>query len=145
MNELRDMQKIYRKYTIEKLRGKTIGRAYSPERKKALNKTYADIASQVSIPERGKFSTRRIFNRLERQYLSQEAQALAYCLLNTQSVPVDVTENTIQQAVTLGTMSGAEVDAQTFEALFHAVALNPSFKLPFAFAVSTTFFNSWVC
>jgi hypothetical protein len=70
---------------------------------------------------------------------------MAYCLLNSQSVSSDVTENAIQQAVTLGSMSGAAVDVQTFEALFHAVTLNPSFKIPFSFASSLTPFNSWVC
>ena len=104
-----------------------------------------DAASRVSTPKGGDFSMKRIFNSLERQCLSWEAQSMAYCLLNSQSVPMYVTENTIQQAVTLGSMSGAEVDVQTFEALFHAVALNPSFKLPFSFAVSMMPFNSWVC
>jgi hypothetical protein len=118
---------------------------FSAEREKALDKIYVDAASRISMPERGNFSMRRIFNRVERQYLSQEAQAMAYCLLDSQSVRIDITENTIQQAVTLGTLSGVEVDVQTFEVLFHAVALNPEFKLPFAFTISTMPFSSWVC
>ena len=70
---------------------------------------------------------------------------MAYCLLNSQSVPSQVTENAIQQAVALGTMGGAAVDLQTFEALFYAVTLNPSFSIPFAFASCLTPFDSRVC
>jgi hypothetical protein len=95
--------------------------------------------------ERPGFSARRIFHRLERQYLSWEAQSMAYCLLDSQFVPLKVTENAIQQAVALGSISGAAVDLQTFEALFHAVALNPSFSIPFAFASYPTPFGSWIC
>ena len=108
-----------------------------------MDKTYVTPVSN-SMPKQISFSVKRIFNGMERRYLSQEAQSLAYCLLNCLSVPSDVTENAIQQAVTLGSMSGVEVDEQTFEALFHAVALNPSFKLPFAF-IPLTSFSSWVC
>jgi hypothetical protein len=70
---------------------------------------------------------------------------MAYCLLNSQYVPLDVTENAIQQAVMLGSVSGAAVDAQTFEVLFHVVTLNPSFKIPFSVSSFFTSFNSWVC
>ena len=70
---------------------------------------------------------------------------MAYCLLGSQFVSQDVTENAIQQAVTLGALSGASIDAQTFEALFHAAALNPSFRLPFAPPLSMTPFSPWVC
>lgn len=70
---------------------------------------------------------------------------MAYCLLNSQSVPMDVTENAIQQAVMLGSMSGSAIDVQTFEVLFHVVTLNPSFKIPFSVASFLTPFNSWVC
>ena len=110
-----------------------------------LDKIYIDIASLIPEAKRLEFGTRRIFHRLERQYLSWEAQSMAYCLLNSQSVPIDVTENAIQQAVMLGSMSGSAIDIQTFEVLFHVVTLNPSFKIPFAVTLFLTSFNSWVC
>jgi hypothetical protein len=99
----------------------------------------------VWLSERKGLSTRRIFHGLERRYLSVEAQSMASCLLDSQSVPADVTENVIQQAVVLGTMSDSQIDIQTFEALFHAVALNPLFKIPFSSASSLLPFNPWVC
>ncbi|MDR1377918.1 MAG: hypothetical protein LBJ36_02555 [Synergistaceae bacterium] len=114
-----------------------------------MNKNSVEAASSIPITvpamERPGFSARRIFHRLERQYLSWEAQSMAYCLLDSQFVPLKVTENAIQQAVALGSISGAAVDLQTFEALFHAVALNPSFSIPFAFASYPTPFGSWIC
>ena len=110
-----------------------------------LDKTYVDAVSWPSKPEGKEFSTRRVFHGQERRYLSPEAQLMAYGLLNSQSVPLDVTENAIQQAVTLGSASGTEIDAQTFEALFYAVTLNPAFELASAFASSMTHFGSWVC
>ncbi|MDR1375893.1 MAG: hypothetical protein LBJ22_00160 [Synergistaceae bacterium] len=110
-----------------------------------MNKIYVDIASLVPGAKRLEFGARRIFHRLERQYLSLEAQSMAYCLLNSQSVAMDITENAIQQAVMLGSMSGSAIDVQTFEVLFHAVTLNPSFKIPFSVASFLTSFNSWVC
>ncbi|MDR2136920.1 MAG: hypothetical protein LBO68_01410 [Synergistaceae bacterium] len=70
---------------------------------------------------------------------------MAYCLLNSQSVSSNVTENAIQQAVALGTISGAAVDLPTFEALFYAVALNPSFAIPFSFASCLVPCDSRVC
>lgn len=70
---------------------------------------------------------------------------MAHCLLNSQSVPMTVTENAIQQAVMLGSINGAPVDVQTFEVLFHAVTLNPSFKIPFSVTSFLTSFNFWVC
>jgi hypothetical protein len=99
----------------------------------------------VWLPERKEMSARRIFHGLERRYLSVEAQSMASCLLDSQSVPSDVTENVIQQAVVLGTMSDSKVDIQTFEALFHAVTLNPMFKIPFSAVASPLPFNPWVC
>jgi hypothetical protein len=114
-----------------------------------LNKNSVEATSLIpmTVPamEQADFSVRRILHRMERQYLSWEAQSMAYCLLNSQCVPLKVTENTIQQAVALGSVSGAAVDLQTFEALFHAVALNPSFSIPFAFGSCSTPFGSWVC
>ncbi len=117
------------------------------ERENVLEKFYVNIASPVSPPsaERKRLSTRRIFHKLERQYLSLEAQSVACSLLDAQSVPPDVTENAIQQAVVLGSMSGTAIDAQTFEALLEAVSLNPSFRIPFSVATPLTPFNSWVC
>ena len=90
-------------------------------------------------------STRRIFNGSERRYLSLETRLMAYGLLGSQSVPADVTESAVQQAVVLGSISGEEVDVQTFEALFHAVALNPSFKIPFWFASTVVPYKTWIC
>ena len=90
-------------------------------------------------------NVRRVLHHRERRHLSLEAQSMAYCLLNSQSVPSSVAENTIQQAVTLGSISGAVVDAQTFEALFHVVLLDPSFELPFVLYSPLTLSNSWVC
>ena len=87
-----------------------------------LSKT-CDPASEREI------SIRRIFNGAERRYLSLEALSMAYGLLGSRSVPHDVTESAVQQAVNLGSISGEEVDAQTFEVLFHAVSLNPSFMM----------------
>jgi hypothetical protein len=110
-----------------------------------LEKSYASGVSPVWLPERKELSTRRIFHGLERQYLSVEAQSMASCLLDSQSVPPDVTENVIQQAVALGTMSDSKIDIQTFEALFQAVTLNPLFKIPFSSAASLLPFNPWVC
>jgi hypothetical protein len=55
---------------------------------------------------------------------------MVYSLLNSGNVPLNVTENTIQQAVALGTLNEVPVDAQTFEALLAAVTLNPSFRIP---------------
>jgi hypothetical protein len=115
------------------------------ERENALKKTYIDVASLVPGAKRLEFGTRRIFHRLERQYLSLEARSMAYCLLNSQSVSMSVTESAIQQAVMLGSINGAAVDVQTFEVLFHAVTLDPSFKLPFPVTSFLTSFNSWVC
>ena len=90
-------------------------------------------------------SVRRIFNGPECRYLSLEARSMAYGLLDSLSVPSCVTESAVQQAVALGSMNGEEVDAQTFEALFHAVALNPSFQLPFWFISTTAPSGTWIC
>ena len=70
---------------------------------------------------------------------------MVYGLLDSQSVPPDVTESAVQQAVALGSLSGEEVDAQTFEALFHAVTLNPSFKIPLWFISTAASSGTWVC
>ena len=90
-------------------------------------------------------SVRRIFNEPECRYLSLEARSMVYGLLDSQSVPPAVTESAVQQAVALGSMSGEEVDVQTFEALFHAVALNPSFQIPFWFISTTAPSGTWIC
>jgi hypothetical protein len=111
-------------------------------RKNVLDKNH--LGSDASAAEREN-STRRIFSGAERRYLSLEARSMAYGLLDSQSVPPGVTESAVQQAVALGSISGAEIDAQTFEALFHAIALNPSFKIPFWFASAVVPSNAWVC
>ena len=95
-------------------------------------------------PER-EAGARRIFNEPERRYLSLEARSMAYGLLNSQSVPRGVTESAVQQAVALGSFSGEEVDVQTFEALFHAVELNPSFKIPVWFISTDVPSGAWIC
>jgi hypothetical protein len=115
------------------------------ERKSVLDKSYARGTSVVWPRDREELSTRRIFHGLERRYLSVEAQSMAFCLLNSQSVPPDITENAIQQAVVLGTMSDSKVDIQTFEALFNVVTLNPMYKIPFSAAASLLPFDPWVC
>ena len=92
-----------------------------------------------------KLSTRRIFNGPERRYLSLEARSMAYGLLGSLSVPPDVTESAVQQAVTLGAFSGEEVDVKTFEILFHAVSLNPSFKIPLWFISAAAPSGAWIC
>ena len=102
------------------------------------------LNSNVLESER-EFSIRRIFNEPERRYLSLEARLMVYGLLGSRSVPLDVTESAVQQAVILGSSSGEEIDGETFEALFHAVALNPSFKVPF-WSISTTVpSDTWIC
>ena len=100
--------------------------------------------SNVSASE-SKLSTRRIFNGQERRYLSLETRSMVYGLLGSQSISPDVTESAVQQAVALGTFSGEEVDTQTFEALLHAVSLNPSFKIPYWFISTDTSSDTWIC
>ena len=102
------------------------------------------LSTNISVPEH-EFSARRIFNEPERRYLSLEARSMAYGLLDSQSVPPDVTESAVQQAVALGSLSGEEIDAQTFEALFHALALNPSFQIPIWFTSAIAPSGMWVC
>ena len=60
---------------------------------------------------------------MECRYLSQEARSMASCLMDSQSVPPEVTERAIQQALVLGVMSGTAIDVSTFESLFDAVVL----------------------
>ena len=107
-----------------------------------MNKFY--LTPDTSAPEHV-FSTRRIFNGVERRYLSLETRLMVYGLLDSKSVPSDVTESAVEQAVTLGSISGEEVDARTFEALFHAVALNPSFKIPLWFVSTVASYGVCVC
>jgi len=102
------------------------------------------LNSNISAPER-ELSTRRIFNGQERRYLSLETRSMVYGLLGSQSISPDVTESAVQQAVALGTFSGEEVDPQTFEALLHAVALNPSFKIPYWFISTDASSDTWIC
>jgi hypothetical protein len=111
------------------------------ERKNVLDKIYLP---QAPIGEQAGFSARRILNGPERQFLSLEAQSMMYGLLNSLSVPPSVIESAVQQAVALGSMSGEKIDAQTFEALVHAVVLNPSFKIPYLFA-SPVPRCTWIC
>ena len=98
----------------------------------------------ISASER-EVSIRRIFNGPERRYLSLEAQSMVYGLLDSISVPHDVTERAVQQAVALGSISGQKIDAMTFEALFHAVTLNPSFKIPFWIVSTVSPSRTWIC
>ena len=98
----------------------------------------------ASASER-ELSARRIFNWRERRYLSLETRLMVYGLLDSLSVSPDVTESAVQQAVTLGSLSGEEVDAQTFEALFYAVTLNPSFKIPCWFVFTAALSHTWIC
>lgn len=107
-----------------------------------MDKIYLNPNASASERE---FSARRIFNGLERRYLSLETQSMVYGLLDSKLIPSDVTENAVQQAVTLGSFSDEEIDATTFEALFYAVALNPSFKIPFSFVSTVVPHRTWVC
>ncbi|MCL2010953.1 MAG: hypothetical protein FWG71_10490 [Synergistaceae bacterium] len=107
-----------------------------------MDKFYLNPNASASERE---FSTRRIFNEPERRYLSLETRSMVCGLLDSQSVPHDVTENAVQQAVALGTLSGEEVNAQTFEALFHAIALNPSYKIPLWFISTVAPSDTWIC
>ena len=107
-----------------------------------MDKLY--LAPNVSASKR-ELNIRRIFNEPERRYLSLETRSMVYGLLGSQSVPPDITESAVQQAVALGSLSGEEVDAQTFEALFHAVTLNPSFKIPFWFIPTFAPSDTWIC
>ncbi|MDR3230654.1 MAG: hypothetical protein LBT65_04375 [Synergistaceae bacterium] len=104
----------------------------------------ADVSSQNKGPS-GNFGSRRILHQLERRYLSPEAQELAYCLLSSATVPSEVTENAMQQAVALGSVSDLIIDAQTFQALLEAVTLNPSFRIPFSVTTSLTPSSPWLC
>ncbi len=70
---------------------------------------------------------------------------MACCLLDSQSIPQDVTENAIHQALLLGYLSGDPVDESTFEALIEAVTLNPSFQIPFSATPMMSHLGSWVC
>lgn len=112
--------------------------------RKYLENIYMNLAS-LPLQEKEKRSMRRIFHTLERRYLSPEAQGVIYSLLDAQSVSPDITENAIQQAVILGSMSGTVIDAPTFEAVLEAVTLNPAFSIPFTATFALTPSNSWVC
>ena len=107
-----------------------------------MDKFYLNRNASASACE---LSIRRIFNGAERRYLSLEARSMVYGLLDSQSVSRDVTESAVQQAISLGSLSGEEVDVQTFEALFHALTLNPSFKIPFWFVSTAAPSDAWIC
>ena len=107
-----------------------------------MDKIYLNPNDSTSKRE---LSVRRIFNGPERRYLSLETRSMVYGLLDSQSVSPDVTESAVQQAVALGSLSGEEVDAETFEALFHAVVLNPSFKIPLWFISTAAPSRAWIC
>jgi hypothetical protein len=111
-------------------------------RENVLDKFYLNPNGSASECE---LSTRRIFNGSERRYLSLEARSMAYALLGSPSIPPDLTESALEQAVALGSLSGEEVDAQTFEALFHAITLNPSFKIPVWVISANAPSGAWVC
>ena len=95
--------------------------------------------------DRGKASVKRVFHHMECRYLSQEARSMASCLMDSQSVPPEVTEQAIQQALVLGVISGSTIDASTFESLFKTVALDPAFKIPFSALLSLPPSGKWVC
>ena len=107
-----------------------------------MDKIYLNPNALASERE---LSIRRVFSGAERRYLSLEVRSMVCGLLDSTSVPHDLTENAVQQAVNLGSMNGEEVDAQTFEALFHAITLNPSFKIPFWFASAVAPNRMWIC
>ena len=90
-------------------------------------------------------STRRVFSGAERRYLSLEVQSMVCSLLDSKSIPHDLTENAVQQAVNLGSMHEEEIDIQTFEALFHVVALNPSLQIPFWPGPTAVPHRTWIC
>lgn len=111
-----------------------------------MDKKHADaVQTEKKASASQKVSAQRVFHSLECRYLSQEARSMAVCLMDSQSVPPEVTERAIQQALVLGVMSGSPIDASTFESLFEAVALDPSFKVPFAVSVSLPPSGNWVC
>ena len=90
-------------------------------------------------------SARRVFNGRERRYLSLEVRSMVCGLLDSKSIPHDLTENAVLQAVNLGSMNEEEVDIRTFEALFRAMSLNPSFKIPFWFVPTVAPSDTWIC
>ena len=90
-------------------------------------------------------SARRVFDRTEHRYLSLEVRSMVCNLLDSKSIPLELTENVVQQAVNLGYINEEEVDIQTFEALFHAVTLDPSFQIPFWFESAPASHRTWLC
>lgn len=121
-------------------------------KEKTLDKTLEKLTKHTGntpcrpcAADGGKVSVKRVFHHQECRYLSQEARSMASCLLDSQSVPPEVTERAIQQALVLGVMSGTAIDVSTFESLFDAVVLDPKFKIPFVVPVSLPPSGAWVC
>ena len=115
-------------------------------KERIVNKTHTDTPrSETRTETTKKISAQRVFHSLECRYLSQEARSMASCLMDSQSVPPEVTEQAIQQALVLGVISGSTIDASTFESLFKTVALDPAFKIPFSALLSLPPSGKWVC
>ncbi len=91
-----------------------------------------------------KADTRRVFHHLEQRYLLPEARFMAYSLLSSKSIPQNITENVIHQALMLGFVNGEPVDEMTFRALFEAVTLNPSFQVVSPMFSMMNYSSSWV-
>ena len=94
---------------------------------------------------REKNGAQRVFHSLEQRFLCPETRSMACSLLDARSIPTDVTESAIHQALMMGYMSGDPVDAQTFEILFEAVALNPSFQISLKADPLSAHRGPWVC
>ena len=107
-----------------------------------MDKIYLNHNSLAPARE---LSARRVFNEAERRYLSIEVRHMVCGLLDSQSIPHGLTENAVQQAVNFGSIKEEEVDIQTFEALFHAVSMDPSFQLPFWFFSAGNPYRTWIC
>ena len=130
--EVRDASVVCKEKTLDKTLEK-------------LTKLTGNTPCRPRAAENGKVSVRRVFHHMECRYLSQEARSMASCLMDSQSVPPEVTERAIQQALVLGVMSGTAIDVSTFESLFDAVVLDPKFKIPFVVPVSLPPSGAWVC
>ena len=106
--EVRDASVVCKEKTLDKTLEK-------------LTKLTGNTPCRPRAAENGKVSVRRVFHHMECRYLSQEARSMASCLMDSQSVPPEVTERAIQQA------------------------LDPKFKIPFVVPVSLPPSGAWVC
>jgi len=133
--EVHDASVVYKEKTLDR----------TLEKLTKLTQNARPPHCRTRTAENGKTSVRRVFHHMECRYLSQEARSMASCLMDSQSVPPEVTERAIQQALVLGVMSGTAIDVSTFESLFDAVVLDPKFKIPFVVPVSLPPSGAWVC